>query len=79
MGLATKNVMNRTTKTTGNDYIRDGGRGGGGGGGGASLSTSGGYEYHRGGGRVRNYDNCGIDVRRKRVLKGGVRRGGGVQ
>ena len=39
MGLVMKNAMNRTTKTTGNGYINDGGRGGGGGG--ASLSTSG--------------------------------------
>ena len=31
MGLAMKNAMNRKTETTGNGYIRDGGRGGGGG------------------------------------------------
>ena len=75
MVLAMKNAMNRTTKTTVNGYIRDGGRGGGGGG--ASLSTSGGWEYHGGGGRGRNYENCGIDVRKKIVLRGGKRGGVG--
>ena len=39
MGLTVTNVMNRTTETTGNGYIRYGGRGGGGG---ASFLSSGG-------------------------------------
>ena len=60
---------------TRNGYIRDGGRGGGGR---ASLSSLGGWEDHGGGGRGRNYDNSGINVRRKRVLRGGTR-GGGVK
>ena len=68
-GLTITNVMNRTT-TTGNGYIRDGGRGGGGG---SLLSYIGGWEDHGGGDRGRNYDNGGINVRRKRVLRGGTR------
>ena len=66
MGLTVINTMNSTT-TTGNGYIRDGGRGGGGG---ASLSSPGGREYHGVGGRGRNCDNGGIKVRRKIVLRG---------
>ena len=75
MGLAMKNVMNRTTKTTVNGYIRDGGRGGGGGW--RHFQRQGDRNTTEEGGRGRNYDNCGIDVRRKILLKGGVRRGGG--
>ena len=72
MGLQVKNVMNRTTTLTGNGYIRDGGRGGRGG---ASLSSPGGWEDHGGEGRGRNYDNGGMNVRSKILLRVGT---GGV-
>ena len=65
-------VTNRMT-TTGNVYIRDGGRGGGGG---ASLSLSGGWEYHGGGSRGGNYVNSDINIRTKTVLRIGARWGG---
>ena len=58
-----------------NGYIRNGGRGEGRG---ASLSLSGGWEDHGGGGRGRNYDNGGINIRRKILLRGGMR-GGGIR
>ena len=61
------------TTTTVNGYIIDGGRGGGGW---ASLSLSRGWEDHRGEGRGSNYGNVGINVIRKRVLRGGTREGG---
>ena len=74
MGLTVINVMNRTTTTTVNGYIIYGGRGGREG---ASLSSSGGWEDHGGGGRGRNYDNGGINVKIKRVFRGGTRVGEG--
>ena len=69
------NAMNRTL-TTGNVYIRDGGRGGGGGRV-VSLSLPGRWEDYGGGVRVSNYGNSGINIRRKIVLRVGTR-GGGV-
>ena len=76
-GLTVTNVMNRKTTTTGNGNIINGRIGLGGG---KSFSSSGGWEYHRGGGKDRNYENGGIHVRRKRVFRGGTRGGGrGIQ